>query len=41
MNDFNNTFVLTFYNFFLKIESNCDKRKYVNFKYMQFSEDVV
>ena len=27
MNDFDKTFVLAFYNSFLKIELNCDKRK--------------
>ena len=39
MND--KTFVLGFYNSFMKVKLNCDKEN-VNFKYMQFSkEDVV
>ena len=38
MNDFDKTFVLAFYNSFLKIKLNFDK-KYVNFKYMQFSKE--
>ena len=29
------------YNLFVKIELNCDKENYVNFKYMQFSEEDV
>ena len=41
MNDFDKTFALVLYNSFLKIKSNCDKEDYVNFKYMQFSKDVV
>ena len=47
MNDFNKTFVLAFYNFynsFQKIELNsvnCDKKKYVSLKCMQFSKDDV
>ena len=43
MNDFDKTFVLAFYSSYLKMKLNFDKkRKYVNFKYMQFSkEDVV
>ena len=39
---FHKTFVQAFYNSFLKIKLTCDKKKYVNLKYMQFSkEDVV
>ena len=41
MNAFDKKFVLAFYNCFLEIELNCDKENHVNFKYMQFSKEVV
>ena len=41
MNNFDKTFVLAFWNSFLKIKLNCDKENNVNFKYMQFSKDDV
>ena len=33
--------VLSFYNYFLKIELTCDKENHVNFEYMQFSSDLL
>ena len=33
--------VLSFYNYFLKIELTCDKENHVNFEYMQFPKDIV
>ena len=42
MNNFDKAFVLGFYNSFLRTKLNCHKRKYISFKYMQFSKkDVV
>ena len=31
--------VFPFYNYFLKIELNCEKDGHVNFEYIQFSEE--
>ena len=42
MNDFDEMFVLDFYNYFLQIKLNCDEENNANFKYKQYSkEDVV
>ena len=39
MNAFDKKIVLAFYNYFLKLELNCDKENNVNFKYLQFSKE--
>ena len=36
ISDFDKTFVLVFYNSFLKIELNCDKENCGNFIYIRF-----
>ena len=34
-------FVFAIYNLFLEIELNCSKENHGNYKYVQFSEDVL